>query len=56
MLDDLANAANVRRAGDGIAVDDSKSEIGLEKGVHHHPVPELKDLQGQNCPGEEHQR
>ena len=40
------NAANVRHAGDGVVVDDSKSVINLEKGVHHHAVPEFEDLQG----------
>jgi hypothetical protein len=34
------NTANIRRTRDGVVVNDSKSEIRLEKEVHHHAVPE----------------
>ncbi len=44
MLDDLADAANVGGAGDGVGENDAESEIGLEERVHHHSVTELEDL------------
>lgn len=56
MLHNLADAADVGGAGDGVAVDDAESEIGLEERVHHHPVAELEDLERENRAGEEDER
>lgn len=56
MLDDLADAADVRSAGGGVGVYDAESEVGVEEGVHHHAVAELEDLEGEDGAGEEDQR
>ena len=56
MLHNLTDAADVGGAGDGVAVDDAESEIGLEERVHHHPVAELEDLERENRAGEEDER
>lgn len=53
VLDDLADAADVRGPGGGVGVHDAEAEVGLEERVHHHPVPELEDLEGEDRAGEE---
>lgn len=56
MLDDLADAADLGGAGDGVGVDDAEAEIGVEECVHHDAVAELEDLEREDGAGEEHQR
>ncbi|KAK9931124.1 hypothetical protein M0R45_018419 [Rubus argutus] len=40
----VTNTANILCAGDDVVVNDFKSEIRLEKGVHHHEIPEFEDM------------
>ncbi|GER42484.1 CW-type Zinc Finger [Striga asiatica] len=52
--DDLADAADVRGAGGGsVGVDRAEAEVGVEEGVHHHPVLEIEDVDGEGGAGEE---
>ncbi|KAK6939408.1 hypothetical protein RJ641_028939 [Dillenia turbinata] len=44
VFDDLSNASYVGSSGECVGVDDAESEIGLEKRVHHHSIPEFEDL------------
>lgn len=52
-LADAADSGGAAGGGDGIGVDDSESEVGLEEGMHHDAVPELEYLQRKNGAGEE---
>lgn len=45
MFDYLSHAAHLGGTGDGVSIDNTESEVGLEESVHHHAVSELKDLQ-----------
>ncbi|KOM34413.1 hypothetical protein LR48_Vigan02g056300 [Vigna angularis] len=56
MLYDFVDAANGDSSGDDIRVDDAEAKICLKECLHHDAVAELKDLQGEDGTGEEHQR
>lgn len=53
MLDHLSDAADVGCAGAGVGEEDAEAEIGLEERVHHDPVAEFEDLEGEDGAGEE---
>lgn len=55
MFDDLADAADVGGAGDGVGVNDAKAEVGVEERVHHNAVTELENLEREDSAGEENQ-
>jgi len=56
VFDDLAHAADLGGARDGVVVDDAEAEVGMEERVHHDAVAELEDLEGEDRTGEEDQR
>lgn len=56
MLDDFSNAADVGGSGGAIRVNNPKTEVSLEKGMHHYPVTELEDLERENSSREENER
>lgn len=55
MFYNLAHATHVGGAGGGIGVNNAESEVGLEESVHHHPIPEFEDLEGEDSAGKENQ-
>ena len=56
MFDDLAHAADLSSARDGVVVDDAEAEVGMKEPMHHDAVAELEDLEGEDRTGEEDQR
>jgi hypothetical protein len=56
VFDYFSDATDFRKSGNSVVVDDAKSEIGVEKCVHHDAVVKLEDLEREDCFGEENQR
>lgn len=56
MLNDFSDASDVGGSGGAIGVNNPKTEVGLEKGMHHYPVSKLEDLERENSSGEENER
>lgn len=52
MLHDFSDTAHVGCSGGGVGVNDAETEVGLEECMHHHTVPELKDLKREDSAGE----
>lgn len=55
MLHDLPDAPHIGGTRSGVGVDNAEPEIRLQESMHHHPIPELKDLQREDGPGEQNQ-
>lgn len=56
MLNDFSNASNVGGASGAVGVNNPKTKVSLEKGMHHYPVTKLEDLERENSSGEENER
>lgn len=55
MLNDFSDASDVGSSGGAIGVNNPKTEVSLEKGMHHYPVTKLEDLKRENSSGEENE-